>query len=325
MISRLSTTFSIIVIISICLLTVGCKTQIRGVVETEAVIYPYLEPTLSLPEPQFKELPPTTESTGIPTPLNTNISEATAVPVVTPSPTPTASRSVPTPTPLVSSLPDQKGEVSIPVLNYHSIGVSKGNTLVLDPKKLTQQMEFLAEQGYSPLTLSDFILLLEKKKAAPAKPVLLTFDDGYIDNYEQAMPILKRHGFPATIFISPGTIGQENKVNWKQIKEMQEAGWDIQPHGMTHPHLPKLTAAEQKEEITQARRLIEEQLGTKADIFCYPFGEFNKQTLTILKEEGFRYAFTIRQGRTSSSQDPFQLKRIYVNSEDSLLQWSKKL
>jgi peptidoglycan/xylan/chitin deacetylase (PgdA/CDA1 family) len=323
--SKLSTAFSIIVILSICLLTEGCKTQIRGVVDTEAAMYPLpisLDPTLSLPEQQVEELPPLAESTGIPNPLNSNMSEATAVPVFTPSPTPTA-HSVPTP--IGSVLPEQKGEVSIPVLNYHSIGVSKGNTLVLDPKKLAQQMEYLAEQCYSPLTLSDFILLLEKKKSPPAKPVLLTFDDGYIDNYEQAMPILKRHGFPATIFISPGTIGQENKVNWKQIKEMQEAGWDIQPHGMTHPHLPELTAAEQKEEITQSRRQIEQQLGTNADIFCYPYGEFNKQTLTILKEEGFRYAFTIRQGRTTSSQDPFHLKRIYVNSEDSLLQWSKKL
>jgi peptidoglycan/xylan/chitin deacetylase (PgdA/CDA1 family) len=318
--SKLTTAFSIIIIISICLLTEACKTQIRGVVDTEAAMYPL---PFYLPEPQVEELPLIIESTGIPTPLNSNMSEATAAPVVTPSPTPTVAQ--PVPNPIVSVLPDQKGEISIPVLNYHSIGVTKGNTLVLDPKKLTQQMEFLAEQGYSPLTLSDFILILEKKKSAPARPVLLTFDDGYIDNYEQAMPILKRHRFPATIFISPGTIGQEGKVNWKQIKEMQEAGWDIQPHGMTHPHLPELTAVEQKEEITQARRQIEQQLGTKADIFCYPFGEFNKQTLTILKEEGFRYAFTIRQGRTTSSQDPFHLKRIYVNSEDSLLQWSKKL
>jgi peptidoglycan/xylan/chitin deacetylase (PgdA/CDA1 family) len=274
-------------------------------------------------EPLVEELPPLTESVSIPNTQNSNMSDAAAVPVVTPSPTPTASRSVPTP--IASILPDQIGEVSIPVLNYHSIGVTQGNTLVLDPKKLTRQMEFLAEQGYSPLTLSNFILLLEKKKTAPAKPVLLTFDDGYLDNYEQAMPILKLHGFPATIFISPGTIGQEGKLNWEQVKEMHEAGWDIQPHGMTHPHLPELTAAQQKEEIMQSRRQIEQQLGTNADIFCYPYGEFNKQTLKILKDEGFRYAFTIRQGRTTSTQEPFYLRRIYVNSEDSLQEWSKKL
>jgi peptidoglycan/xylan/chitin deacetylase (PgdA/CDA1 family) len=318
--SKLSAAFIIIVIMSICLLTAGCKPQIHGVVENEAEasMYPLainFESYISLIEPQVEEASAVPAFMPSPT--------LTASPVASPTPAPIASHSVPTP--IASVSPDQTGEVSIPVLNYHSIGVTKGNTLVLDPKKLTQQMDYLAEQGYSPLTLSDFILLLEKKKPAPARPVLLTFDDGYIDNYEQAMPILKRHGFPATIFISPGTIGQEGKLNWKQIKEMHEAGWDIQPHGMTHPHLPELSAAEQKEEITHSRLQIEQQLGTKADIFCYPFGEFNKQTLTILKEEGFRYAFTIRQGRTASSQDPFHLKRIYVNSEDSLLQWSKKL
>ncbi|SEB53292.1 polysaccharide deacetylase family protein [Paenibacillus sp. GP183] len=322
--SKLSAAFTIIIILSICLLTLGCKPQIREVVDTEAEvsIYPLpinFEPHVNIPEPKVEEVAAIPAFTPSPTPTASLIVSPTASPTALPA----SSHSVPAP--IASVLPDQSGEVSIPVLNYHSIGVTQGNTLVLDPKKLTQQMEYLAEQGYSPLTLSDFILMLEKKKPAPAKPVLLTFDDGYIDNYEQAMPILKRHGFPATIFISPGTIGQEGKVNWMQLKEMHEAGWDIQPHGMTHPHLPELTAAEQKGEITQSRRQIEQQLGTKADIFCYPYGEFNKQTLAILKEEGFRYAFTIRQGRTTSSQDPFHLKRIYVNSEDSLLQWSKKL
>jgi peptidoglycan/xylan/chitin deacetylase (PgdA/CDA1 family) len=127
------------------------------------------------------------------------------------------------------------------------------------------------------------------------------------------------------LFMSPGAVGQEGYVNWEQVEAMHKAGWDIMPHGMTHPHLPELTAEKQKEEITEARRQIEERLGTTADVFCYPYGEFDKHTLTILQEEGFRYAFTIEQGMTTSKQHPFKLTRIYVNAKDSLRIWSRKL
>jgi peptidoglycan/xylan/chitin deacetylase (PgdA/CDA1 family) len=247
-------------------------------------------------------------------------------PESTATPTATATDpSAPGPSPPATGKTEEAQEVSIPVLNYHSIGAEPDSTLILDPAKFARQMEYLAKEGYTPLSLNDFTLILEKRKSAPPKPVLLTFDDGYADNYEQAMPVLKRHGFPATLFMSPGAVGQDGYLTWDQVKVMHKAHWDIQPHGMTHPHLPLLSAAEQKQEITEARRQIEEQLGTTADIFCYPYGEFSKQTLAILQENGFRYAFTIQQGKTTSSQHPLQLKRIYVNAQDSVSAWGKKL
>ncbi|MGG2199179.1 polysaccharide deacetylase family protein [Paenibacillus validus] len=218
-----------------------------------------------------------------------------------------------------------KKTVSMPVLNYHSIGHDPGNSLVLAPDKFAAQMSYLAEHGFTPLSLTEFILILEKKKPAPPKPVLLTFDDGYEDNFEHAMPVLQKHQFPATLFMSPGVAGQDGYLNWEQVKQMHESGWDIQPHGMTHPHLPKLSPEKQKEEITEARRLIEEKLGTKADVFCYPYGEFNKTTLSVLEEAGFRYAFTIRQGWTTSAQPPLELKRIYVNGKERLSEWVRRL
>ncbi|WP_235941417.1 polysaccharide deacetylase family protein [Paenibacillus puerhi] len=215
--------------------------------------------------------------------------------------------------------------IAIPVLNYHSIGKKPGSTLVLDPELLASQMAYLAKEGYTPVTMADFMLILERKSVKPDKPVLLTFDDGYTDNYELAMPILKQYGFPATLFMSPGAVGEPGYVTWEQAGEMKEAGWDIQPHGMTHPRLSKLSAARQREEITEASRLIEEKLGVKSVAFCYPYGDFNKETLAILKEQGFRYAFTIEQGLATSRQAPLQLKRIYVNGQDSLKQWASKL
>lgn len=218
-------------------------------------------------------------------------------------------------------------KVSIPVLNYHSVAIDPGNIVVISPDKLEEQMAYLHDHGYTPLSLEAFIRLLEgdTSEKAPEKPILLTFDDGYIDNYEQAMPILAKYGFPATLFVSPGMTEQDGYLNWEQIKKMQAGGWDIQPHGMSHPHLPKLTADEQAYEIVEARKLIEEHLGTKADIFCYPYGERNKTTLKLLKQHGFRYAFTIDQGFATNEQSPFLLKRLFVNGEEDLQAFESKL
>lgn len=215
--------------------------------------------------------------------------------------------------------------VIIPVLNYHSVTIDPGNIVVISPDKLAEQMEYLDQNGYTPLSLNDFTLMLERRKELPSKPVLLTFDDGYTDNVLEAMPILKKHKFPATLFMSPGMVGVEGYLDWEQVRTLHEAGWDIQPHGMTHPSLPKLTSEEQAYQINEARKQIEAQIGVSADVFCYPYGHYNEQTLRILKEAGFRYAFTIDQGKTTSSQHPYKLKRIFVNGEEALSSLVHKL
>lgn len=227
--------------------------------------------------------------------------------------------------------PDKPGKpsskISIPVLNYHSVAIDPGNIVVIPPDKLDAQMAYLHDNGYTPLSLEAFIRLLEgdSSEKAPEKPVLLTFDDGYLDNYEQAMPILAKYGFRATLFVSPGMTEQDGYLTWEQIKKMQAGGWDIQPHGMSHPHLPKLSADEQAYEIGEARKQIEERLGTKADIFCYPYGEHNKTTLKLLKHYGFRYAFTTEQGFATNEQSPYLLKRLFINGEEDLNAFAAKL
>lgn len=223
--------------------------------------------------------------------------------------------------------PSASSQVSIPVLNYHSVTIDPGNVVVISPAKLEAQMKYLHDHGYTPISLATFINLIEKKSGltAPDKPVLLTFDDGYVDNVEEAMPILAKYNFPATLFMSPGMVEDPSYLNWEQVKQLQQAGWDIQPHGMTHPHLPQLTAEQQAFEITEARKLIEEKLGTEADVFCYPYGEYNQTTLKLLKDHGFRYAFTIDQGYTTNQQSPYLLKRLFINGEENLKSFINKL
>ncbi|WP_246362902.1 polysaccharide deacetylase family protein [Paenibacillus alba] len=209
-------------------------------------------------------------------------------------------------------------QISIPVLNYHSVTVQPGNTAAITPAKLEEQMQYLADQGYKTLTLKEFIDIWEGGEKPTAKVILLTFDDGYKDNYTAALPILAKHNFRATLFVSPGMVEDGYFLNWDEIKEMHKGGWDIQPHGMTHPNLTKLNSEKQTFEITEARRQIEEELGITADVYCYPFGERNQTTLHILKEHGFRYAFTIEQGMAKPDQNPLLIRRLFVNGEAGL-------
>ncbi|NHN29200.1 polysaccharide deacetylase family protein [Paenibacillus sp. S3N08] len=187
-------------------------------------------------------------------------------------------------------------------------------------------MQYLANHGYKTLSLQQFMDYMDNKATGmPEKPILLTFDDGYADNHEHALPILRSLQFQATLFVSPGTTEDGYFLNWEQIKEMHQAGWDIQPHGMTHPYLPKLAAKDQNYEIIEAKRQIDEQLQIDTNVFCYPYGERNTTTLNVLKDNGFRYAFTIDQGMTTRTQDPLLLKRIFVNGEETIEQWISRL
>ncbi|MDR6553407.1 polysaccharide deacetylase family protein [Paenibacillus qinlingensis] len=283
----------------------------------------FTEDKLEQPSSVNVDTPSTMPSETPPTPIATVTADTTPTPASTLTiDTPPQKPSVTTNTYMPSS-----SKVSIPVLNYHSVTIDPGNVVVISPAKLEAQMKYLHDHGYTPISLSMFTDLFENKSGitAPNKPVLLTFDDGYIDNVEEAMPILAKYHFPATLFMSPGMVEDPSYLNWEQVKQLQEAGWDIQPHGMTHPHLPRLSAEQQAYEIKEARRLIEEKLGTQADVFCYPYGEYNQSTLKLLKEHGFRYAFTIDQGFTTNQQSPYLLKRLFVNGEESLKAFINKL
>lgn len=276
------------------------------------------------PAPILQKAPdrPLPEDIAAPKPSATVTSD-TYVPAPAPTANPEAKGAVP---PMIkpTTLPSK---VSIPVYNYHSVTIDPGNIVVISPAKLEEQMAYLHDHDYTPVSLTTFVRLIEGEGslAAHEKPVLLTFDDGYVDNYENALPILAKYSFPATLFISPGMIGQDGYLNWEQVKKLNDAGWDIQPHGMTHPHLPQLSEEQQTYEILEARKQIEEKLGTKADVFCYPYGENNKTTLKILKEHGFRYAFTIDQGFATNKQPPYLLKRLFINGEEGLKSFINKL
>ena len=153
---------------------------------------------------------------------------------------------------------------AVPVLNYHQVEVKDGNPLTLHPEQFEAQMAYLKEEGYTTVTIDELMDACENGAALPEKPVVITFDDGYEDNYEYAYPILQKYGFKATIFlIYDLTDAYPGYLTWNEIAEMKASGlMRFESHTMTHANLSKLTAeADLRHEIADSQRLLSEKLG----------------------------------------------------------------
>lgn len=207
------------------------------------------------------------------------------------------------------------------VLTYHSLDES-GSWTSISPELFKKQMAYLIRNDYHCISLRGWIETVISRRQCPPRTFVLTFDDGYKDNYEIALPILKAHKFTATVFVVTGQIGMsavwEKKegipdlpmMSVEDIREMSKSGIDIQPHSHNHPSLPKLEEAGIKEEILCSKGTIEAITKKEADLFCYPYGHYDNRVISLLKNQGFKGAVTIDFGRDDAGADPFRLKRI---------------
>lgn len=221
----------------------------------------------------------------------------------------------------------------VSVLMYHSI--SNNNVFfTVQPIIFARQMKFLKEEGYNVISLAEMINVLNSDKPLPKKTIILTFDDGYEDNHFNAWPILKKYGFPATVFVAPKWQGEYLKnsqktslkiMNWAQMREMRTNLIDFQPHGFTHEKLDKLSLDEIRTEIRESKRTIEEQLEKKCCFFSYPHGRYNQKIIQILKENNFKAGFTVNHGFIKKKDNLFTLSRNSINSTVSFIQFKSKL
>lgn len=159
---------------------------------------------------------------------------------------------------------------------------------------LDEQLGYLKSNGYTVVSFESFIdAMMEASSILPPRSVVLTFDDGWEDQYREAFPILEKYGDEATFFVftdGPDS-GDPDFLSWDQLKEMQSAGMDIESHSVSHPYLFTITnQADLWKEIEGSREIIESHLGRAPDIFAYPFGEYNNLDISLLKSAGYRAA-----------------------------------
>jgi peptidoglycan/xylan/chitin deacetylase (PgdA/CDA1 family) len=214
---------------------------------------------------------------------------------------------------------------TIPILCYHRVGNST-NRMTVSSAAFAEQLDWLDANGYHVLRLQDVAAFLDGKQALPAKSVVLTFDDGYESYYRYAYPLLKKHGFPATVFLYTDFVGAGDALTWPQMQEMTATGLiDIQAHSKTHANLinrlrDESEAAYRQRLDTEARvprEQIERRLKLPVKQFAYPYGDANEIVLDVLARNNYRLGVTVTPGGTPFYAQPLMLRRtmIYGNHD----------
>jgi len=215
----------------------------------------------------------------------------------------------------------------LPVLMYHSIDYNDRITkLSVSPESFEAQMEFLHKKRYNVLTLKEAIAFIMKKKRVPPKTLVITFDDGYYNNYAYAYPVLKKYKIPATIFVITSKMGEPGFINRKQLREMSDSGLiTIGSHTVNHLWLPDISPKDLRYEVAESRRILEETLGKGVDTFCYPIGAFDENVKKTVEESGYICAVTTNPGWFKRTDDIFAIKRIKItrSSDNLFIFWAK--
>jgi peptidoglycan/xylan/chitin deacetylase (PgdA/CDA1 family) len=271
-----------------------------------------------------------------PTPTVAGSPSMTSSLMDTPTSTRPTSTCSPSPTVTSTPLPTPDGitrAVRVPILMYHHIALPPPGAdavrrdLSLPPEAFEQQLQYLAEQGYTSITLSDLIHHLARGLPLPSKAIILTFDDGYRDVYTEAFPLLRRYGMSATIFLVTGFIDREDPdyLSWTQVEEMHRAGMQFGSHSYTHPDLRGKPAEYLVWQILGSKEAIELRIQEPVRFFSYPSGMYDEDTIAVLRSAHFWGAVAIHQGTEQSSERPFELQRIRIRGSDTLASFAAKL
>ena len=200
------------------------------------------------------------------------------------------------------------------VLNYHKID-NIHISLSVKPEDFERQMKYLAEHNFHSITPQELYAALVGGAELPENPVLITFDDGYMDNYTNAYPILKKYGLKATIFVITGFLdrAQPGYFTWGQAAEMEASGLiNIESHTVTHTSLTDLTEEQVKMELERSKNDIERRLGKQVDFLAYPTGTYNLHIAALVKEAGYKGAFTVKYGNVDRASNVFAIERVPV-------------
>ena len=201
----------------------------------------------------------------------------------------------------------------IPVLMYHSIIKGKSSSNCLSIKTFEEQMKYLKDNGYQTISLTDLYNYFMWQKPIPEKSVVLTFDDGYENNYTNMFPVLKKYNFKATIFVITSKIDKYHKfLKSKQLLEMSKYGIDIENHTVYHEDLKRLSKDKQLKTLIQSKKYLEKTLNKQINFFAYPYGRYNKSAIEAVKKAGYTMAFTTYGSWSSKLDGILSLHRVDI-------------
>jgi peptidoglycan/xylan/chitin deacetylase (PgdA/CDA1 family) len=229
---------------------------------------------------------------------------------------------------------------AIPILMYHHLtrhppeGFAK---YALSPKTFARQMKLLALAGYCPVSLDAWLANRHDRGALPGAPVIISFDDGFGEAIEHAVPVLKRHRFPAIFFLVAGLMGKASAwlmrergvelplLDWERAARLHSEGFEIGSHTITHPRLTGISRSSCYEELRGSRLMLEDRLGCPVRHLAYPFGLHNEAVRTTAERAGYVSGLTTEIGLARPWEEPHALRRVPVVGGESLLDFAARL
>ena len=225
---------------------------------------------------------------------------------------------------------------TVPILCYHRFGTGN-NKMVMSPTNFAAQLEWLARNHYRVIRLAQLSAFLAGREALPPRSVVITIDDGYESVHRHAFPLLKKYGFPATLFVYTDFIGSNDGLSWAQLQEMAGSGLvDIQAHSKSHRNLVERTPGETDEryrqnienELKAPRELLERRLAqAKVQVrhFAYPFGDASDVVLDAMGRQQYQLGVTVNPGGNGFFAQPTMLRRTMIFGDQDLEGFKSKL
>lgn len=220
--------------------------------------------------------------------------------------------------------------LNVPILMYHYIGNNPNpkdtarNTLSVSPDKFEAEMDYLSKNSYTPISLDTLYGIFNGQASVRGKPIVLTFDDGYIDFYTTAYPILRRFNFQAVEFIPTGLIGGGYYMNWNQIKEIQSSGLvTFEAHTVTHANLVSLSFANALKQMTDSKNVLQAQTGYPVNFIAYPYGATNGSVQAAAQKAGFVGGLGTRYGKAIGPS--MNMPRVRVSGYWNIKEFASRL
>jgi peptidoglycan/xylan/chitin deacetylase (PgdA/CDA1 family) len=209
---------------------------------------------------------------------------------------------------------------TLPILLYHRVG-PEPDALTISIDRFKEDLQYLSAAGYQTITLEQGRDYLSGRKLLEGKPILLTFDDGYLNNYTNAFPILQSFSMVASFFIITGMIEQQNRITVPQLREMASAGMSFGSHTVSPRPLAELAADQPSRELVQSKGDLEDILGRGVDFVAYPCGSYNQDTLQAAHDAGYQAGLTTHMGFADSQENFLTLNRIPIFHFDRSLSY----